>query len=258
MRVKQKSNYNIITIHVKTEFNLEKTKIIAMGMLFLFFGITSVLSQLFLPEILELSDLQVINLPEPTITQILYDFWGDIGLISLIVILYSASTFSSEFGTAKNGYFYLSRPISPRTYFMTRFLIRVIGIIIMFTVSSVITVLYATLFYDSLDMKRVFIASLLMALVLGTISSFVIMMTTKFSNAISGVSGILLLFIQYLVGLVESLKWFSPFVLSNIWPSLLIGSVDTIELILHFIVLCLWIGVPCLLGWYYYGIKDLI
>ncbi|MCY3414552.1 MAG: hypothetical protein INQ03_23085 [Candidatus Heimdallarchaeota archaeon] len=246
-----------IRIHILTEFELDRSKILSMTLLFLFFGLSAVVMQLYLPDILKMSEIEIINLPEPSIQAILIDFWGDISLLSMIIILVTMSTFSAELDVNKNGYIYLSRPISRTTYYVTRYLVRVIGFSLAFALASVLTYGYALLFFDPIDTGQFVLAIMLLMMNIAVVTSLVIAVSTVFNSTISGLLGFVFLFLQMLIGLIEPLKWLSPFTLAGIWKEIIFGLDGSSELGWHVLALSLWIVIPGLAGLIYYNRRDL-
>ncbi|MHA2503640.1 MAG: hypothetical protein ACXAE3_12310, partial [Candidatus Kariarchaeaceae archaeon] len=59
------------------------------------------------------------------------------------------------------------------------------------------------------------------------------------------------------LGLIEPVKWLSPFALAGLWQDLIVLGEAT-DLGLHLLALAGWILVPCLLGLINYTRRDLI
>ena len=84
---KTESNISLTKVHILTEIDLGKKAILLLGIIFIFMAMTSVMTQVLLPNILELTGLEIIGLPEPSSTTILADFFDNIFIIALIIIL---------------------------------------------------------------------------------------------------------------------------------------------------------------------------
>ncbi|MHA2366018.1 MAG: hypothetical protein ACXAC7_18815 [Candidatus Hodarchaeales archaeon] len=243
--------------HIYTELDLEKVKIFLIFISMVFMALSAVITQVLLPDIMEWSGLQVIGFPEPSIISILTDFWGDIYIFALIMIFYGMNTFSAETDIKKQVYFNLSRPISRRTYFMTRYFIRITSVVIIIVISSLIAFWYGMIFFDPLPIERVLLASIIVGFSLASIISVVIMASSYSSTPISAGMGLTFLFIQMIFLLFEPLKWLSPIALSDIWLDIMKGVFDAGDAVLTIIVLILWIIIPGIIGLWLYEKRDL-
>ena len=254
---KNESNFSLTKVHILTEINLGKKAILLLGIIFIFMAMTSVMTQVLLPNILELTGLEIIGLPEPSSTTILADFFDNIFIIALIIILYGAGTFSTEIEANKQVYFMLSRPISRKTYYATRTVIRLLGIMVVFIVATLIAYFYGSVFYEELPVERVFISGFIISLSLLSVLAVTMMANAKLSTPASVGIGILFLFYQLLILLIEPLVWLSPMALSGIWGEIILGLADSTEVLLKTMVLLIWIIVPYFIGLFLYERRDL-
>jgi ABC-2 type transport system permease protein len=247
----------ILKTNILVEFDLEKKKIMLMFVLFLVFGLTSVVTQIYLPDILALSGFELVNPPQPSLFGVLSDYWGDIVLFALIIILIMMTTFSAELDVNKQVYFYLSRPISRNTYYLTRTLLKVISVMFIFSIASLIVYFYALAFFDQVDFIKIIQSILLLSMSLGSIVAVVIMFSTKFSTGNTGISSFGFIFFQLIIALIEPLKWLSPSSLGNEWVKVLTGTISENNLFLTFFALGLWLIIPMIIGWIFYTKRDL-
>lgn len=243
---------------MKTELELDRVKFLVIFVMFLFLGLTSVVMQLFLPEILEFSGIEVLNLPDPSIESILLDYWGDITIQSMIIILVCMSSFSSELDINKTGYIYLARPISRGNYFLTRFILRVGMVILAFILGSFLSILYACLFFPAIDWGAFLLSAILLSLNLGSIASISISLSTKYQSSISGGIAFLVMIVQLMIGSINKLKSFSPFALSGIWKEIIFQKSNTFDIWINLFSLMIWILLPGIFGFIQYRRRDLI
>jgi ABC-2 type transport system permease protein len=252
------SSLSSLFAHISVEFDLERKKIVIITILFVFMGLMAVATQVLLPEILKLAGLEIANLPDPSLFAVLADFWGDSILFALVIVLLTMGTFSSEIDVNKQAYIMLSRPISRTTYFLTRTIIKTIGLFIGFFIASLITYLYSLAFYDYVDILDFLVSAILISLSFCTIVTIVSMFSARFSTMTSGILGFLFLFGQLFVILIEPIQWIVPFGASSIWVDIFIGlEVGINDLFLSLGSLMLWIIGPLIIGWYFYNNRDL-
>ena len=257
----QRKFTSLSRIHFLVEFNKEKGKLFLVFTLFLFFALTSVVTQIVLPEILDLSGIEIIGLPEPSLMAMLSDFWGDTIIYLIIVIFYGMGTFSSEIEINKPIYFTLSRPVTRKTYFLSRFLIRIIGFFLIFFTASMIIYILGSLYFSPLKVERVILASMILALSLTGILSIIIMASSRFRTMTSAVIGfgfvVYHIFLLLLEKPFEWIKWFDPLLLSNIWFETLNGVANSVEFVVYLIALLFWIILPGLIGLLLFENRDI-
>jgi ABC-type transport system involved in multi-copper enzyme maturation permease subunit len=252
------SSLSTLLAHISVEIDLEKKKIVILTILFVFMGLMAVATQVMLPEILKLAGIEIANLPEPSFLAVFADFWGDSGFFALIIVLLTMGTFSSEIDVNKQAYITLSRPISRTTYFLTRTIIKTIGLFIVFFVASLVTFLYTLAFYESIYILDFLVSAILISISFCSTVVIVSMFSAKFSTIISGILGFFFLFSQLFIILIEPIQWIVPFGASAIWIDIFIGlEVETSDLLLSLGSLTLWIIGPLLIGWYFYNNRDL-
>ena len=245
-------------IHLRTEMELDKSKLLGIAVLFVFFGLTSVLTQMFMPQIMKLSKLEITNLPEPSIKSVLADYWGDIVTFSMILILFFMSSFSSELDINKSVYFYLARPISRETYYLTRFWLRVLAVIVLYFITSLLIYGYALFYFEPIPFSDILLSSILVSLALGASTALIIALSSWLSTSKAGIVGFIILVVQLLLSLIKPLEWISPTALASPWQDVLSGTFDASTYLMHVLALLGWIIVPCIAGLLYYRRRDLI
>ena len=247
----KKANFSV-------EMENERKKFFLLTILFTLDGFLAVIVQVLLPDILKSVGFELLNPPSPSLNGLLGDYFGDVLLFSLILILVSMSTFSSEIDVNKQVYILLARPISRSTYYLTRTLIKSLGAFISFFVASIITYVFALGFFNALDPIKVLLSIGILSLSLCSIVATVIMFSSKFSTTTSGILGFLFLFGQIVISVVEPLKWFSPVSLANVWINILSDNpLNVIEIISSIFALSIWTLLPILIGWRFYLRRDL-
>lgn len=243
--------------HLFVEIDLEKTKILLLGLLFVGMGFMSVVTQVMLADIIKWAGFELVSPPQSSLVGVLNDFWGDAVMIALILAIYGMSTYSGELEVGKPIYFNLARPISRETYFLTRFAVRAIGVMGMYILASLITYCYSLVFFDGFPIDRVIVATCLVAFGPTTVLALVMMASSRLSTVLSAIVGVIFVVVQFLVGMVPPLKWFSPLTLMNEWTNVLSGEISFLDLFLTYSTLTLWIIVPCIVGLVLYKQRDL-
>lgn len=239
-------------IHFKIEFELERSKLLLIGVVMLFFAVTSVIAIVLLPDLLKLSGVEIIGFPEASTVFVLSDFWNDSLLYFIIIILYAMGTFSSEIDGNKPIYFKLSRPISRRSYYLTRTLIRILGIVFVFTLAGIVAYLLASVYYEQIALEKVIIASIINSLAVGSLISIVIMSSASFKTTTSAFIGIGFVFYQIIVSIFEQafdwIKWFNPQSLSSTWMDVIKDTIEISDIISSILALSMWIIIPIIIG----------
>lgn len=248
--------------NIRVELDQAKMKFFIVLIILVFSGLTSVVSQKYLNQILELSGIQPKNPITPTMITFLQDFLGNFMLYVIIIIVFGAGTFSNEVEVNKQVYFLLSRPISRRNYFFTRSLILSFGIALVTIIGSLIVYLYALLFFEALPFDKVLLIFILSSFQYSSMYAFMILYCAKYNQAISWVLGVLTFFsgtiIQVLANIYDPLKWLSPFAISNDSLNFLIGKLSFLDVVLEILVLIfIWTILPILLAWFLYKKRDL-
>jgi len=259
-KVKKRAN---LRAHLMIELELEKMRIIVIGVILLFSGIIAVITQLYLPELMEMSGMELANPLEGSMKGVFLDFWGDMVLIGgIIAVFYGMGSFASETGVNKTIHFLLSRPISRKRYFLSRFILKNTIISTIFIVVSLVVYLYGAIYFEPMNFGSFIMACLLLALMLSGILSVVMMISSKMSSTSTAAIGFGFLVIQIILSLelftnaFESLKWISPVSISSYWMDLVEG--DPISgALLKVITLLLWIIIPGFLGNLFYSKRDL-
>ncbi|MFV2016159.1 MAG: hypothetical protein ACC656_12065, partial [Candidatus Heimdallarchaeota archaeon] len=244
-----------------TEFSLEKSKLVLIFIALLIIATMSVVSIILLPDLLALSGIEISGLPDPSTTFVLADYWGDLTLYIFITILYGMGIFSSEIDNNKPIYFKLSRPVSRRSYYLIRSLIRIVGFFIISTLTSLYVYFFSSLYFDTLDLASVILSSVIISLSLVSFLSVVIMASAKFRTLVSDVIGISFFFFQILTFLFQSafewLKWINPLSLSTIWKNIIGNIAESGEILTTIVALCIWIIVPTTLGLLMFVKRDI-
>ena len=256
------SKLSRLIANIRVELDQAKIKFLIIFVFFVFTGLTSVISQKYLNQILELSGIQLKTPLTPSMTSFLKDFLGNLGIYVLIIIIFGGGTFSNEVEINKQVYFLLSRPISRSTYYLTRSIILSAGMAITTLLSSFVVYFYANLYFEPLDIGTISWIFLLTSLQYSSMYAFMIMYSAKYNQVTAWVLGILTYVsgsvIAFLTQFYDPLKWLSPFYLSNDFINILNGSLKAVDLTEYFIVLVvIWTILPILIGWFFYRRHDL-
>lgn len=256
------SNFTTILANIRVEFDQAKMKLLIVLIILVFSGLTSVVSQKYLNQILELSGITLANPITPTMTTFLNDFLGNSLIYIIIIIIFGGGTFSNEVEVNKQVYFLLSRPITRSNYFFTRSLILTIGMAIATIIGSFIVYFYALVYFSALPIDKIFLIFLLSSFQYASMYAFMIMFCAKYNQVTSWVFGILTYLsesiIAFLASFYDPLKWLSPFYLANDYLHILDGSLTLLDLSEYFVVLIIvWTAFPILIGWFWYRRRDL-
>ena len=246
---------------VAVQIDLQKKSFFILLMVFMFFGLTSLVTQYYTNDILKLSGLEITNLPDPSFRMAFSDIWGDFLFVSVIGSFFiSASLFSSEVQQGKTVYILLNRPITRRQYFLTRSIISLLGYFVILTVDSVIMYLIGSLIFPSIPFVDVIVASTMISLGVVGFISLQLMINSKYSGSTTTIYSLFMMigflavspFLQYF----DWLKYTNPFSLTDIWSAILFDS-DYSGIWLNLLALLAWIVVPILIGMRYYEKRDL-
>lgn len=247
--------------HLSILIELEFKSFIILLIMFTFFGFIAVLGQVFLPELMELTGLHIIGLPEPSMFGIFVDFWGDLTLIGAIVaIFYGVTAFSSDLDVDKKIFFILNHPVSRTQHYLGKSLVKLLSMFTVILLSSVIIYLIGLTYYPGFELKSFIMATSILGLTMASILSIVLMLNSRLSTsgtAISmGVYFLITTILSFLTPFYAYLKWLSPFELSHLWAQIILVDeyADTLE---HFVGLILIIVVALTIGNYLYNKRDL-
>ena len=255
--LKPYSKLSTYLAHFRVELDQAKLKLLIVFFILLFSGSTSVISQVYLTDILKLAGFELKNPVQPNLVSFLIDFLGDSSLYVLIIILLGMGAFSNELEVNKQVYFTLSRPISRSGYYLTRTFILTIGIAVIVIVGSTIVYTYSLLFFTPIALEKIILILVMVSLQYSAFYAVMIMFSAKYSQTIAGVLGFLTFISEAIVMLIPPLKWFSVLALSNEWLKIVDNSISLVDLLLDFSVLLVWIIVPIAIGWRIYLKRDL-
>ena len=251
------SKFSEFKAHFKVELDNAKLKLTIVLLLLLFSGSTSLISQVYMNDILKMVGFELKNPVQPDIIKFLVDFLGDSSLYVLVIIILGMGTFSNELEINKQVYFTLSRPVSRTGYYLTRGSILTIGIFVFVVVGSTIIYLYSTMFFTPLATEKFVLIVVLVSLQYSAFYALMIMFSTKFSQTMAGVLGLLAFVSEAIISFIPPLKWFSVLALSSDWVKILDNSIPMVELGYDFIAILIWIIIPILIGWRIYLHRDL-
>lgn len=254
--LKQKG-ISIHLAHIRVELDQAKMKILIVSLVLLFTGLTSVLSQKYMNEILASVGYALQNPPTPTMGTFLQDFLGNSTLFVIIIILLGMGTFSNELDVNKQVYFTLSRPISRSEYFFTRSLVLTIGMTLATILASLIVYVYATMFFTPMAFDKLILILLLVSFQYASIYTIMIMFSSQYGSATAGLLGFVTYLSEVVISIFEPLKWFSTIALSNDWIKIYNDSISASDLTLEFLTLFIWTIVPLIIGWFIYQRRDL-
>lgn len=243
--------------HLKVEFENYKLKLLIISFVILFNGLSAVLTQVYLSDILKFSGIQVVNPPTPSLMSLLAKFFGDSSIYIIMLILIGMGSFSNELEINKPVYFTLSRPISRRTYYFSRTILQVVGNAFVTALTSLIIYFYSLIYFDPLSLDKILLALFVLSLQYASFYAIMIMFSTKFSPSIAGVLGFLTYIFMILMSISDAFKWFSPLSLSGMWTKIVTTSVSTSDFFTTILALLAWIMVPILIGWIIYKRRDI-
>lgn len=250
-----------ILTQMKIEMELQLRSLIVIFLVFCFISMTDVVSQLFLPEIIKFSGLEVVNIPEPSIQGAFDSVWGDFLFTGAIVVIFLGSTTISQyFGVDRPIYFLLSRPLTRDDYYYARALVRGIGLLVVVLLTSVLVYILGISLFDSIDFIIVISSSLVLGLAMTSFLFILQMINTRIETFPTAGIGIVILVIMTLIsvvsGYLEVLTWFSPFSLASIWSDILHNQ-DYSKFWLNSLVLIIWNVIPLLLGSLLFNKRDI-
>lgn len=245
-------------IHLKILIELELRSIIGLFLLFLFFGLTALLSQIYLEDLMKLAGFQIIGLPKPSVLAVLIDFWGDLSLTGgIIAIFYGMRAFSADLNVNKQVFFVLNHPISRNNHYLSKSILRIVVFNAVIIISSIIVYWLAASVYGGYEILNVIKAIIMVSLGGSAFLAVILGVNSAVTTGTTAIIGILFLFIQiiigFLSGFIQWLQWLSPVQLSNKWTFALAGTSITLELL----ALILWNLIPIFIGMLYYSKRDL-
>lgn len=243
--------------HIRVELDQAKMKILIVSLVLLFTGLTSVLSQKYMNEILASVGYALQNPPTPTMGTFLQDFLGNSTLFVIIIILLGMGTFSNELDVNKQVYFTLSRPISRSEYFITRSLVLTIGMTLATILASLIVYIYATVFFAPIAFDKLILILIFISFQYASIYAIMIMFSSQYGSGIAGILGFVTYLSEAVISIFEPLKWFSTIALSNDWTKIYTDSISASDLTLEFLALVIWTVFPLVIGWIIYQRRDL-
>ncbi len=247
--------------HISILIELELKSFFILLTIFTFVGFIGAISQIFLPELLALSGLQIIGLPDPSMFAIFVDFWGDLALMGAIVaIFYGVSAFSADLDVDKKIFFILNHPVSRTQHYLGKSLVKLLSVFLVVLISSIITYLFGLVFYPGFEILSLLLATGMLGMTIAAILSIVLMLNSRLSTSGTAISmGIYFLFttiISFLVPFYDYLKWLSPFKLSDLWAQIILVD-EYADVLLHFIGLSMTIIIALTIGNYLYNKRDL-
>lgn len=251
------SKYASLKAHFKVELDNARLKLLIIFVILLFSGFSSVISQVYMNDILKMTGYDLKNPVQPTMLSFLTNFLSNASLYVLIIILLGMGTFANELEINKQVYFSLARPVSRSGYFLTRALILTIGTLIVVFTGSAIVYGYSLVFFKALSVDKIILILLLTSLQYSALYSLMVMFSAKFNQTISGVLGLLTFISEAILTLFPPLKWFSPLSLSGDWTKIINNTISTSDLTLDFLALLVWTIVPIIIGWIFYQKRDL-
>jgi len=252
----------VMMSHLQVQSDLEKKGIISIILILLFFGLTDLFSEIYIDEIIKLADPNLnIQLPEPSYVSIFSSIFSDMLSIGIIVaIFFGFRAFSGEISVDKQVYYFMARPITRRQYYLTKSIIRSIGLVLAIFITSMIAYGLAAIYLP--PMSFVVILGGTWIVILGVIANFhlALMFNAKYSSGITALLTGGFFFFEIFVGsfatYIKWLKWTSPMNLASIWSKILMNQ-DFSNFTIHSIVLLLWIIIPLIVGTYWYDNRDL-
>ncbi len=142
-------------------------KLVIVGGVFLFFGITTPFLLYYMPEILALfEDQMIIELPPPTAIQSLAEFAGTIGQVGLLIaVLMAMGAISSEMrnGTA---IMTLSKPVSRSAFVNAKLIALSLNFVVSLFISAMVCFAYTVWIIESAEIVPYILLNLLLALFL--------------------------------------------------------------------------------------------
>lgn len=251
---------NTFYIQFKTNLSDDKMKFLLVSVLFIFLNVTSIISTFYMEEILNLlgfGDFPTIVTPSATVA--FMDFLGDQIFFGILIIsLGSMSVFAAEIDSGAIN-FSLTRPISRRTYTLSKTIARTLALTLPFLLASLVGWSYVNFLFETFPLE-IFLEALFPLLILylymGFLTSF---FSTRYSTTNAGLVSIAILIFQMTLSVFEPLEVLSPFALAGVWtdilhsPILLISS----DILIRFGLLVGWMIIPLFLTLYSLEKRDL-
>ena len=257
----EKDHKSPLLSHIQVTLDLQKKSFLVALLVFVFFALLSIIGQVYLPEILKLSGVEIGGLPKPSMTSVFENVWGNFILIGAILVIFQGSTtFSSDLNVDKPMYILMSRPISRDDYYLVISVLKLVGILVVVFITSLMTYLISDFFFDPIPMAVIIWGSLVQGLALASLLAIQISMNTRLSTGATAVWGIILLVsmttLNILATYLKYLKWFSPLALSSISNEILFQH-EYDHVLANSLVLLIWVIAPLLLGMYLFRKRDL-
>jgi len=246
---------------VKIEAELQFRSSVVIFLVFAFLALSSVVTQYFLPDIIQLSGLDIVNLPEPSMQGAFEDVWGDFLFTGAIVVIFIGSaSISQYFGADRPIYFLLSRPLSRNDYYYARSAVRGISLLAILQLTSILVYILGSILFDPIDFAIVVSSSLVLGLALTSFLFMLQMVNTRLETFPTVGVGIVVLVIMTLIsllsGYLDFLTWFSPFSLASIWPAILHDQ-DYSRFWINSLALVIWNAVPLYIGSLLFRNRDI-
>lgn len=196
---------------------LRTYRLLIVGGIFVFFGITTPLTLKYLPQIIKLAGEQMtIDVPPPTAAQSLVEYTGTIGQIGVLVaVLVAMGAIANELkhGTAL---ITLSKPVSRSAFVASKLIALTVTFIVAMIVASVFCFAYTVMLIESANIMDFVGANLLLGLFLVFCLSVTLLFSGFFKSSLAagGIS----------IGILIALALFSAIpVFGDYMPGKLLG-----------------------------------
>lgn len=267
-RTQSDQKIHMLIPHIFNELELQSKNIVLIFIFFISFGLFSLISVIFLPEILKLAGTSsgLINfLPKQDMITSLQSIFKNSLILSVVAVFFGMNAYASETDVNKSIYFTLARPISRKVYFSTRFLLKVIGIFFSLFLSTMLLYGYALLYYAPLPIDAVILSAILLSLQVTVTLAFVLVFSAYFSSSVSAGLGLLYLGADSIISFIltsinKDLQWFSPSAVGNLWVNLIsttASQTDINNALLGIVDLLIWIVLLGIIGRIIYLRRDL-
>ena len=251
---------NSFLIQFKSNLWDEKFKFLLLTVVFSFLGIIAIIGILYMDEIMSIfgfEDFPMIVTPSSQV--VFLDFFGDFSLYGLFIMsLGSMGLFALDIESGAIS-FSLTRPISRRSYTISKMIARVLALTIPFVLASIVTWSYIGLVFEVLPIGQ-FIGALLPIILLffymGFLASF---FSSRTSTINAGFVTIGVLIVQFAISIFEPIELLSPFALSSFWADILSDTTwrFNIEILGKYLVLICWLILPFVFTVYCMEQRDL-
>ena len=242
----------------ESDLKKEKLKIGILFLLFLFQVITSIITTFYMDELLQMFGIEFLNPIEPSGEVAFLDFLNDQILFGLLIMtLGTMNIFSSDISDGSIE-FYLSRPISRTNYTISKSLSRIISLITPLLLASICGWVYLGLTFEWMSLTKLLVALIPLILLFIYFITITGMLSARYTSTTAGMGSLAIIIVQLTISAFKPLELLSPFTLSSIWSTILMGDklVFTGDNLLYIGGLLFWVIIPLIIAIHIMRTRD--